>query len=120
MAAVLTLVRTPPGRESCSFSCSGETPEAPADDGDTAGRRDLVSSGMKVTLGIRATGDPNPACAPAADRLPRPLTDPTSSEHIHLRQAGGRLFSRREGHSTGRWWPPSAGSGGPRGSSKPA
>jgi hypothetical protein len=52
MAAVLTLVRTPPGPESCSFSESDETPEIPVDEGDREGPSGLISSGMEVTFGM--------------------------------------------------------------------
>src|SRR5208282_4593683 len=73
MAAAPTLDRTRPEVESCSSSCSDESPEIPSDEEDTAGRRGLVSSGMEVTLGTQSTGDPMPPVPPAADRLPRSL-----------------------------------------------
>src|ERR1700678_1024536 len=71
MAAVLTLVRTLPEAESCSFSESDETPEIPLDEGDREGSSGLISSGMKVTLGMVRPWRPKPIAAPNAVRLPR-------------------------------------------------
>jgi hypothetical protein len=73
MAAVLTLDRTRVGGESCSLSGSAESPEVPADEGDTAARSGVVSSGMKL-LWARHSG------GPAA-----PLPLPTIGYHARLR-----------------------------------
>jgi hypothetical protein len=72
MAAVLTLDRTRFGEESCWLSWSDETPEVPPDEEDTVDRSGLVSSGMKGEWAL-AHRRPEPAYAPAADRLSRPV-----------------------------------------------
>lgn len=65
---MLTLDRTPLRPESCSFPCSPEPWEVPADEGDaegdTAVRRGLVSSGMKAYFGLRGDGDPTQPSPP--------------------------------------------------------
>src|ERR1700693_5945368 len=82
MAVVLTLDGTPRGEESCSFSCSAEPAEVPADDGDTGDRTGLTWSGMEGYFGHADIGDPNPPRPLPEDRLPRRL--PPSK--LHCRQ----------------------------------
>jgi hypothetical protein len=83
MAAVLTLFRTLSGRESCSFSGLAETPEAPADEEDTDGRRGLISSGMRVTLDT---------WAPATRTSPQPL--PPIGYHASIALSKLFLYTR--------------------------
>src|SRR5579863_7185475 len=93
MAAVLTLVRTPPERESCSFSGSSETPELPVDDGDTAGLDGLVSSGMRGYFGHRADRDPKRMRAPARIGYHGLIADPNCEQWAPTISAGAAVIS---------------------------
>src|SRR5271169_3478972 len=64
-AAVLTLVSTPAGPESCGSDCPGEAAEVPWDEGDRGIREVLGSSAMETKIYSRsATGSRAPSFAP--------------------------------------------------------
>src|SRR5579863_7636330 len=64
MAAVLTLDRTPPRPESCSFSCFAGPREVLSDDEDTGARDGEVSSSIEDIRRARGTSDPNSPSPP--------------------------------------------------------